>query len=207
MLFDTRPPLIRLLMDGYVIVPAAVPFSRPNVRADMKGCEGEVEGWIRPGTKKGRLTLGKDRVRDELTGYGEQVIADVLEYTSFVHGLSVEGMSFRGPGRLYALRNTGETTLEKSGQKVHTDYEHKLVEHLLDTMWYPRSAIWGPCAPFELHVGAPSAPKETVHVPRGYVIFFSAGFWHGGGLRLSLEPRFHGFEMPDCVDVPQYVYT
>ena len=128
-----------------------------------------------------------------------EAVGQVLSATALAHGLHIEGLVFRNAG-LYAIQNTRACT---KPQGMHTDYGRVMVQHLHGTHLFPRSAIWAVHAPFRLG----TRDYGDVTVRAGHVIFFRADFWHCGGPFVSEQLRFHGFQMPADVGVPQSVYT
>ena len=153
---------------------------------------------MRPG--RSRVTLSRGgRYRRELNPLGKEVVQGVLTETAAVHGLAVDGLSFRRDG-LYAIVNAHWCT---QPQGMHTDYSSTMVQHLRGTPHFPRSAIWAVHAPFQLV----TRDHGKVTVPIQHVIFFRADFWHCGGPALSTWARFHGFQLPEALAVPGAVYT
>ena len=141
----------------------------------------------------------KGRNRLEMSEGGARIVTAVLTHTAITHGLHERGICFREEG-IYAIQNSPDCT---KPQGMHTDYTAALVHHLKGGPCYPRSAIWAAHAQFMLM----TRDHGAIVVPEGKVIFFLADFWHSGGPAMSSMPRYHGFQKPDWIPVPDGVYT
>ena len=89
-------------------------------------------------------------------------------------------------------------------QRVHTDYEHKRVAHLLQhTHLVPLTCLWALEYAFDLRVQLSDANGSSVtylvQVPAGHMIVFRANLFHGGARALSSHFRVHAYVVPDGI--------
>ena len=190
-----RSPLARLHAQGYIVVPVAIPdgiIMGQGHGHPSSMCSLTLE-------QRAPLVGDPNRYRWTLLPHDRARVRTVLEHTSRVRGLHVPGLSFPPEG-VYAI---GNSSAALTPQMLHTDYPWTAVAHLRHRGVFPRSAILAVDAAFDI------ATRDcgTITVPPMHVIFLLASFWHGGGPHVSTWARYHGYELPEGVPLPDSVYT